>query len=50
MSQPELDPQFQSYVVESPSLSYVQPDDSRLTKFIINRLELMMGRDKLESV
>ena len=50
MSQPEVDPQFQSYVVENPSLSYVQPDDSRLTKFIINRLELMMGRDKLESV
>lgn len=50
MSQPEVDPQFQSYVAEKPSLSYVQPDDSRLTKFVINRLELMMGRDKLESV
>ncbi len=50
MPQPEVDPQFQSYVAENPSLSYVQPDDGRITKFIINRLELMMGRDKLESV
>jgi putative hemolysin len=27
-----------------------QSDDSRLRKFVINRLELAMGRDKLESV
>ena len=50
MSQPKLDPQFSDYVVDNPSLSYVQPDDSRLRKFIINSLELMMGREKLELV
>ncbi len=50
MPTPELDPQFSSYVAKNPSLSYVQPDDSRLRKFLINSLELALGRDKLESV
>jgi putative hemolysin len=47
---PEFDPQFSDYVVDNPRLSYVQPDDSRVRKFIINSVELAMGRYKLESL
>jgi putative hemolysin len=50
MTMPELDPQFSDYLVERPRLSYVQPDDGRLRKLVINGLELATGRDKLESV
>lgn len=50
MSQQEIDPQFSSYVTGKPSLSYVQPTDAPLKKFIINGLERLLGRSKLEKV
>jgi putative hemolysin len=50
MSQPEIDPLFSSYVTGKPSLSYVQATDAPLKKFIINGLERLLGRSKLEKV
>ncbi len=50
MTRPELDPQFASYLEQKPSLSYVQPNDKAMVKLVIDRLEIAMGRQKLESV
>lgn len=50
MSQLEIDPQFASYVTGKPSLSYVQPTDAPLKKFIISGIERLLGRSKLEKV
>lgn len=50
MTRPELDPQFADYLEEKPSLSYVQPNDKAVVKLVIDRLEVAMGRKKIESV
>ncbi len=50
MIKPELDPQFHKYVADAPRLTYVTEDDGTLRKGIINILEVMFGRRKLERV
>lgn len=50
MSEPEVDPLFSSYVTGEPSLSYVQESDTPLKKIIINGIERLFGRSKLEKV
>ena len=50
MSYPQLDPQFQHYLSDKPSLTYVQESDKALRKLVINRLEIALGRRKIENV
>ena len=50
MSQASLDPQFESYINESPSLTYVQPTDTRLRRMVIDKMEVALGRRKIEAV
>lgn len=50
MPAPFIDPQFQAYLTDKPSLSYVQPDDPAFRKLIIDRLERLLGRRKIETI
>ena len=43
-----IDPQFKEYLADKPRLTYVQPKDSVLRKWLIRRLEKALGRKKLE--
>ena len=47
---PELDADFERYVVDSPSLTYVQPTDTAFRRFIIDRLEKILGRGEIEDI
>lgn len=50
MALPQLDPRFEEYVREHPTISYAQPDDPWLVKHFITSTEVMFGRRKIESV
>ena len=50
MALPQLDPRFEEYVREHPTISYAQPDDPWLVKHFIASTEVMFGRRKIESV
>ena len=50
MSFPQVDPQFQSYLREPPRISYTSPDDNWLTRNLVSALEILLGRNKIESV
>lgn len=50
MRKTEVDSQFASYVTDKPRLSFTQPSDSKLRRLVIETLERMMGRNKLESI
>ena len=50
MSLPQLDPRFEEYVRENPTISYAQPDDPWLVKHFISSMEVVFGRRKIESV
>lgn len=50
MAHPVLDPQFEAYLAEKPSLTYVQQNDGRLKRLFIDRLEIALGRRKMEEV
>ena len=39
-----------NYVVDVPNLSYVQPEDKLFRRFIIDRLEVILGRRKIEKI
>lgn len=45
-----IDPQFVDYLVDKPCLTYVQPKDSALRKWVVTQLEFALGRKKLERV
>ena len=49
-NKPELDADFESYLVDSPSLTYVQPTDKFFRRFVIDRLEVILGRRKIEDI
>lgn len=46
----EIDPQFYAYLRDPPTLSYSNPDDNWLTRHLVSTLEVMFGRNKIESV
>lgn len=50
MTAPSIDPQFQIYLTEKPSLSYVQAEDPVLRRIVIDRLERLLGRRKIEEI
>jgi len=50
MNPTTLDPQFESYLNDAPNLTYVQPTDSAWRRLLIDKLEVTLGRKKLESV
>ncbi len=50
MALPQLDPRFEEYVREHPTISYAQPDDPWLVKHFISSVEVVFGRRKIESV
>ena len=50
MALPQLDPRFEEYVREHPTISYAQPDDPWLVKHFISSMEVVFGRRKIESV
>ena len=50
MSPVELDPQFANYLADEPRLTCVQPNDSMLRKFVVNRLELILGIGEIEAI
>ena len=50
MALPQLDPRFEEYVREHPTISYAQPDDPWLVKHFISAMEVVFGRRKIESV
>jgi putative hemolysin len=41
---------FTNYLVDVPKLSYVQPEDKLFRRFIIDRLEVVLGRRKIEKI
>ena len=45
-----LDDSISGYVVDVPKLSYVQPEDKLFRRFIIDRLEVALGRRKIEKI
>lgn len=49
-SDPKFDQQFATYLVDVPKLSYVQPEDKLFRRFIIDRLEVVLGRKKIEKI
>lgn len=46
----EIDPQFYAYLRNPPRLSYTNPEDSWLKRHLVSSLEVMFGRNKIESV
>lgn len=46
----EIDPQFYSYLRDPPRLSYTNPEDSWLKRGLVSSLEVIFGRNKIESV
>lgn len=50
MQKPQLDPQFELYLNEQPSLTYVQPSDNRLRRVVIDLMESALGRRRIEQV
>lgn len=46
----EIDPQFYSYLRNPPRLSYTNPEDSWLKQRTVSALEVLFGRNKIESV
>lgn len=46
----EIDPQFSAYLRDPPTLSYTNPEDSWLSRQLVSALELMFGRNKIESL
>jgi len=46
----DIEPQFVDYLADKPRLTYVQPKDSALRKWVIRHLEKALGRKKLERV
>ncbi len=46
----EIDPQFYSYLRNPPRLSYTNPDDSWLKRQLVSSLEVIFGRNRIESV
>ncbi|MEQ8313454.1 MAG: lysophospholipid acyltransferase family protein [Gammaproteobacteria bacterium] len=46
----DIDPQFYSYLRNPPRLSYTNPDDSWIKRQLVSSLEVMFGRNKIESV
>lgn len=45
-----IDPQFHPYLREPPRLSYTNPEDSWLTRQLVSAMEVLFGRNKIESV
>jgi putative hemolysin len=50
MSLPELDPQFFPYLREPPRLSYTNPEDPWITRYLTSSLEVLLGRNKVEKI
>lgn len=50
MSQPQLDPKFETYLRDDPRISYVQPDDPWFIRQFITSIEVMFGRRKIEAI
>ncbi len=46
----EVDPQFTHYLRDPPRVSYVQPQDSWLERRLIEMLELLSGRRRIERI
>jgi putative hemolysin len=45
-----IDPQFYAYLRNPPRLSYTNPDDSWMKRHLVSSLEVLFGRNKIESV
>ena len=50
MSLPELDPQFFPYLREPPRLTYTNPEDPWVTRYLTSSLEVLLGRNKVEKI
>lgn len=46
----DIDPQFACYLRDPPRLSYSEPNDPLLSRVLVNGLEAIMGRGKLEAI
>lgn len=46
----QVNPQFADYLRDSPSLTYVQASDHFVRRQLIDKLEIALGRKKIESV
>lgn len=46
----DIDPQFYAYLRNPPRLSYTNPDDSWMKRRLVSSLEVLFGRNKIESV
>lgn len=50
MPNTKLDPQFEDYVRDNPTISYVQPGDPWLVRRVISSVEMIFGRRRIEKV
>jgi len=50
MNATSVDPQFVSYLREPPRLSYSQPDDSWLSRQLVESVEVLFGRRRVEAI
>ena len=50
MQQAELDPLFNNYLKEYPSISYVNPSHPWVIRNVVGSLELLLGRKKIEKI
>ncbi len=46
----EIDPQFSAYLRDPPTLSYTNPEDSWVSRQLVSGLEVLFGRNEIESL